>query len=165
MTGKIVDQYGSHDDANFSSEHSFKMDNISSIHYTNLEVATAVCLMVGLWQILMGILRLGILGIILSDHLVSGFTTAAAKHVVVSKTTNLFGIKNPPLYRIIPAHSINRCNIWCPSHSQSCRSCHLLHRFNDNGCSQRLAETLVWKENQVPHPDRAHCSSSAKIKF
>ncbi len=84
MTGKIVDQYGSHDDANFSSEHSLKMDNISSNHYTNLEVATAVvCLMVGLWQSLMGILRLGILGIILSDHLVSGFTTAAAKHVVV----------------------------------------------------------------------------------
>jgi solute carrier family 26 protein len=95
MTGKIVDQYGSHDDANFSSEHSFKMDNISSIHYTNLEVATAVCLMVGLWQILMGILRLGILGIILSDHLVSGFTTAAAIHVVVSQTKNLLGLKVP----------------------------------------------------------------------
>lgn len=93
MTGKIVDQYGSHDDVNFTDP--LKMDNISSNHLTNLEVATAVCLMVGLWQILMGILRLGILGIILSDHLVSGFTTAAAIHVVVSQTRNLLGLKVP----------------------------------------------------------------------
>lgn len=96
MTGKIVDQYSSHDIiANFSSEPFSKADNISGNHFTNLEVATAVCLMVGLWQILMGILRLGVLGIILSDHLVSGFTTAAAIHVVVSQTRNLLGLKVP----------------------------------------------------------------------
>ncbi|XP_046462788.1 sulfate transporter-like [Daphnia pulex] len=96
MTGKIVSQYGSRDYANSSiSEHSFKMDNISSNYYTNLEVATAACFMVGIWQTLMGILRLGILGIILSDHLVSGFTTGAAIHVLVSQTTNLLGLKIP----------------------------------------------------------------------
>lgn len=93
MTGKIVDQYSNHEIANFSSGSLLKTDNISSNHFTSLEVATAVCLMVGLWQILMGILRLGVLGIILSDHLVSGFTTAAAIHVVVSQTKNLLGLK------------------------------------------------------------------------
>ncbi len=96
MTGKIVDQYGSHDvNANNSSDDVMRMDNVSSSHLTNLEVATAVCLMVGIWQILMGILRLGVLGIILSDHLVSGFTTGAAIHVVVSQTRHLLGIKVP----------------------------------------------------------------------
>ncbi|XP_046639394.1 solute carrier family 26 member 6-like [Daphnia pulicaria] len=96
MTGKIVSQYGSRDYANSSiSEHSFKMDNISSNYYTNLEVATAACFMVGIWQTLMGILRLGNLGIILSDHLVSGFTTGAAIHVLVSQTKNLLGLKIP----------------------------------------------------------------------
>lgn len=96
MTGKIVDQYGS-DDNNTSSlnEGLRNVTSDASSHYTNLEVATAVCLMVGLWQILMGVLRLGVLGIILSDHLVSGFTTAAAIHVVVSQTRNLLGIKVP----------------------------------------------------------------------
>lgn len=96
MTGKIVDQYGSHEviNATFLNENEMKMENVSS-HYTNLEVATAVCLMVGFWQILMGIFRLGVIGIILSDHLVSGFTTAAAIHVVVSQARNLLGIKVP----------------------------------------------------------------------
>lgn len=97
MTGKVVDQYGSHDNnVSFSNEDLVtSLNNISISHFTNIEVATAVCLMVGLWQILMGVLRLGVLGIILSDHLVSGFTTAAAIHVVVSQTKNLLGIKVP----------------------------------------------------------------------
>ena len=96
MTGKIVDQYGVHDiNATASIDEEMRIDNVNISHLTNLEVATAVCFMVGVWQILMGVLRLGILGIILSDHLVSGFTTAAAIHVVVSQTRNLLGIKVP----------------------------------------------------------------------
>lgn len=43
----------------------------------------------------MGILRLGVLSVLLSDTLVSGFTTGAAVHVLSSQLKNLFGI-NPP---------------------------------------------------------------------
>ena len=92
MTGRIVDKYGSHS-VNDSSH--FTLANDTSEHLTNLEVATAVCLMVGLWQIVMGVFRLGVIGIILSDHLVSGFTTAAALHVLTSQIKNLLGIKIP----------------------------------------------------------------------
>ena len=97
MTGKIVDLYSSQEDTNATalSEDSMNFDNDTISHLTNLEVAIAVSLMVGFWQILMGILRLGVIGIILSEHLVSGFTTAAAIHVVVSQARNLLGIKVP----------------------------------------------------------------------
>lgn len=106
MTGKIVDTYATHDMNNSFINSTMEMNNSSTIAYSNLDVATAVCLMVGLWQIVMGILRLGVIGIILSDHLVSGFTTAAAIHVVVSQTRNLLGITVPRfngLFRLIRA--------------------------------------------------------------
>lgn len=91
MTGGIVDQYAV----------ALKNSSAEPLHHnntgvaTNLEVATAVCLMVGLWQILMGVLHLGIVGIILSDHLVSGFTTGAAVHVLTSQLRSLLGIRVP----------------------------------------------------------------------
>ena len=95
MTGKLVDQYANNvttisNDVNAVTE---SIDETS--HFTSIEVATTVCLVVGLWQIIMGILRLGVVGIVLSDHLVSGFTTAAAIHVVVSQTKNLLGVQVP----------------------------------------------------------------------
>lgn len=40
-------------------------------------------------------LRLGIVSILLSDTLVSGFTTGAAVHVLVSQIKDLFGISIP----------------------------------------------------------------------
>ncbi len=88
MTGKIVDQYATQPNVSHSS-------NETTSSLSHLDVATAVCLMVGLWQILMYICHLGIFGIILSDHLVSGFTTGAAIHVVVSQMKSLLGIDVP----------------------------------------------------------------------
>lgn len=60
---------------------------------TKLEILLSASVVVGLWQIAMGILRLGILNIILSDQLISGFTTGAAIHVATSQLKDLFGIK------------------------------------------------------------------------
>ena len=40
----------------------------------------------------MGIARLGFVTVYLSDPLVSGFTTAAACHVVTSQIRNIFGV-------------------------------------------------------------------------
>ncbi|XP_067131166.1 prestin-like isoform X2 [Centruroides vittatus] len=71
---------------------------------TKLEVVVAASVVVGLWQIAMGAFRLGILNVILSDQLISGFTTGAAIHVSMSQLKDLFGIKiaryNGPLQLI-----------------------------------------------------------------
>lgn len=59
------------------------------------EVATAVALMVGIWQVILSILKLGSLSVLLSETLVSGFTTGAAVHVLTSQVKNLLGLKIP----------------------------------------------------------------------
>lgn len=50
--------------------------------YTPFEVATAVTMMTGFYQLLMCVLRLGALSSLLSEALVNGFTTAAGKFSV-----------------------------------------------------------------------------------
>lgn len=52
--------------------------------------------MVGAVQLLMWALRLGVLSALLSEALVSGFTTAAAIHVLTSQIKDLLGLKLPP---------------------------------------------------------------------
>ena len=94
MTGRIIDQYRSHS-SNFSLSNVSDEAARDTESLTNLEVATVVCFMVGVWQIAMGLFRLGVVGIILSDHLVSGFTTGAAIHVLTSQIKNLLGIQVP----------------------------------------------------------------------
>ena len=60
---------------------------------TFLEVLTSICLLCGLIQFSMGIFKLGILSVILSDHLVSSFTTAVAFHVATSQLNNILGLQ------------------------------------------------------------------------
>uniref|UniRef100_A0A1E1XAT2 Putative sulfate/bicarbonate/oxalate exchanger sat-1 n=1 Tax=Amblyomma aureolatum TaxID=187763 RepID=A0A1E1XAT2_9ACAR len=59
---------------------------------TNMEVLCALAVVVGVVQLLMGMLHLGILSIFMSEPMVSGFTTGAAVQVVVSQTKGLFDI-------------------------------------------------------------------------
>ena len=47
------------------------------------------------FQLVFGMLRLDILSSLLSDSLVSGFTTGAAMHVFASQLPQLVGIKIP----------------------------------------------------------------------
>ncbi|XP_065352127.1 prestin-like [Cloeon dipterum] len=72
------------------SEAIFKPENAE---LTSVQVATAVCFAVGVWQLLMGVFRLGIVSVILSDALVSGFSTAGATHIFSSQLGNLLGIE------------------------------------------------------------------------
>ncbi|XP_059491237.1 prestin-like [Neocloeon triangulifer] len=60
---------------------------------TSVQVAMVVCFAVGLWQVLMGLFRLGNISVLLSDTLVSGFSTAAAVHVLASQLGSLLGVK------------------------------------------------------------------------
>ncbi|CAG0914346.1 unnamed protein product [Notodromas monacha] len=61
--------------------------------YTHVQVATIIAFSVGFWQLLMSFLRLGTLSVLLSDVLISGFTTGAAVHVFTSQLTGLFGLR------------------------------------------------------------------------
>ncbi|CAL8078988.1 unnamed protein product [Orchesella dallaii] len=61
--------------------------------YTAVQVATIVSFVVGVFQFLMGILRLGAVSLLLSPSLVGGFTTGAAIHVLTSQVRNFFGIQ------------------------------------------------------------------------
>ncbi|GBM31172.1 Sulfate transporter [Araneus ventricosus] len=59
---------------------------------THLETATTLAMAVGFWQLFMGVFRLGSLTVVLSDQLVSGFSSGAACHVATSQLKDLFGI-------------------------------------------------------------------------
>lgn len=65
--------------------------------YDPVQVATALCLVVGVWQILMYLLQLGVASSLLSETLVSGFTTGASIHVLTSQIKDLIGIKLKPV--------------------------------------------------------------------
>lgn len=98
MTGKVVDKYAGPEveqHFNVSINASETYDQSNSTDLTRLQVATAVCFMVGIWQLVMGLFKLGILGIVLSEHLVSGFTTGAAIQVLVSQMKTLLGVAIP----------------------------------------------------------------------
>ncbi|KAG5682407.1 hypothetical protein PVAND_011760 [Polypedilum vanderplanki] len=63
--------------------------------YSPIEVATLLCFLVGTMQLIMWLLRLGIMSFLLSESLVSGFTTGAAIHVLTSQVKDLLGIELP----------------------------------------------------------------------
>ncbi|XP_042259924.1 prestin [Thunnus maccoyii] len=58
-----------------------------------VQVAVMLTTMVGIIQIVLGLLRFGFVAIYLTEPLVRGFTTAAAVHVVVSQLKYLLGVK------------------------------------------------------------------------
>uniref|UniRef100_A0A2M3Z5P6 Putative sulfate/bicarbonate/oxalate exchanger sat-1 n=1 Tax=Anopheles braziliensis TaxID=58242 RepID=A0A2M3Z5P6_9DIPT len=66
-----------------------------SVERTALQVATAVGFVVGITQLIMCVCRLGVISFLLSDTLVSGFTTGAAIHVVTSQIKDLLGLTLP----------------------------------------------------------------------
>ncbi|OQV14592.1 Solute carrier family 26 member 6 [Hypsibius exemplaris] len=57
-----------------------------------LRALIAITLCVGLWQLMMGIFRFGYFAVLLSDHLIKGFTTAAAFHVFSTQLKLVFGL-------------------------------------------------------------------------
>ncbi|XP_069160930.1 prestin-like [Procambarus clarkii] len=61
--------------------------------YTATQVAAVVALVNGIVQVVLGLLQLGSLCDFLSDMLVSGFTTAAAFHILTSQIKYLLGIQ------------------------------------------------------------------------
>uniref|UniRef100_A0AAQ4REZ6 STAS domain-containing protein n=1 Tax=Gasterosteus aculeatus aculeatus TaxID=481459 RepID=A0AAQ4REZ6_GASAC len=58
-------------------------------------VASSVTFLMGIFQLAMGILQVGFIVVYLSDTLVSGFTTAAAIHILVSQLKFVLGLTVP----------------------------------------------------------------------
>ncbi|XP_053364328.1 prestin [Clarias gariepinus] len=58
-----------------------------------VQVAATVTALMGLFQLMLGLLRFGFVAIYLTEPLVRGFTTAASVHVFVSQLKYLFGVK------------------------------------------------------------------------
>uniref|UniRef100_A0A673CK21 Solute carrier family 26 member 3 n=1 Tax=Sphaeramia orbicularis TaxID=375764 RepID=A0A673CK21_9TELE len=58
-------------------------------------VASSVTFLMGVFQLAMGLLQVGFIVVYLSDTLVSGFTTAAAVHIVVSQLKFVLGLEVP----------------------------------------------------------------------
>ncbi|NWQ87267.1 S26A3 protein, partial [Burhinus bistriatus] len=69
--------------------------NISAINEERVMVAASVTFLSGVFQLLLGILQFGFIVIYLSQSLISGFTTAAAIHVVVSQLKFMFQLPVP----------------------------------------------------------------------
>lgn len=67
----------------------------SDPQYTPIQVATALAFVCGCYHFTMSIMRLGTLSTLLSEPLVSGFTTAAAVHVLISQLKDLLGVSIP----------------------------------------------------------------------
>lgn len=65
--------------------------------YSPIQVVTTVSLVVGCIQVIMYVLRLGIISSLLSETLVSGFTTGAGIHVVTSQVKDLIGVHLTPV--------------------------------------------------------------------
>jgi MFS superfamily sulfate permease-like transporter len=63
--------------------------------YTGTQAATAVALAAGICQLAMGVMRLGAFSVLLSDVLVSAFTTGAAVHVLTAQLKSIFGLSVP----------------------------------------------------------------------
>ncbi|XP_069833424.1 chloride anion exchanger-like [Dendropsophus ebraccatus] len=59
-------------------------------------VAASVTVLAGIFQLALGLLQIGFIVIYLSDSLISGFTTAAAIHVLVSQLKFIFGLTVAP---------------------------------------------------------------------
>ncbi|XP_070848710.1 chloride anion exchanger-like [Chaetodon trifascialis] len=58
-------------------------------------VASSVTFLMGIFQLAMGVLQIGFIVMYLSDTLVSGFTTAAAVHILVSQLKFVLGLEVP----------------------------------------------------------------------
>nr|XP_028603001.1 chloride anion exchanger [Podarcis muralis] len=68
---------------------------MDEINQKRVVVAASVTMLAGIFQLLLGVLRVGFIVIYLSQSLISGFTTAAAIHVVVSQLKFIFQLTVP----------------------------------------------------------------------
>lgn len=69
----------------------------SPLDTVKLEIAVSLACLIGIFQIVMGAIRLGVLATFMSDPMISGFTTGSAVLVVISQMPHIFGLTVPPM--------------------------------------------------------------------
>ncbi|ELV14264.1 Chloride anion exchanger [Tupaia chinensis] len=72
------------------------VSNASVSMEEKVTVAATITILCGLIQLIMGVLQIGFVVIYLSESLISGFTTAAAVHVLVSQLKFMLQLTVPP---------------------------------------------------------------------
>ncbi|CAO2586065.1 Chloride anion exchanger [Lemmus lemmus] len=75
---------------------SMENDSLDSQDQEKIMVAASVTVLSGIIQLLLGVLQIGFVVIYLSESLISGFTTAAAIHVLVSQLKFMLQLSVPP---------------------------------------------------------------------
>ncbi|XP_068128787.1 chloride anion exchanger-like [Hyperolius riggenbachi] len=68
-------------------------DTATILNENRVAVAATVTVLAGIFQLALGLLQVGFIVIYLSDALISGFTTAAAIHVLISQLKFVLGLK------------------------------------------------------------------------
>uniref|UniRef100_A0A336MP87 CSON003030 protein n=1 Tax=Culicoides sonorensis TaxID=179676 RepID=A0A336MP87_CULSO len=97
MVGKSVLRLSTPVDHHTSNSTDLFVPNGDIETYDPVQVATALCFVVGMIQFVMYLLQLGVASALLSETLVSGFTTGAAIQVLTSQIKDLLGIKIIPV--------------------------------------------------------------------
>ncbi|XP_047538637.1 prestin isoform X1 [Vanessa atalanta] len=105
MAGKVVSQHSSHAElVNAVNVTTSEGPPFLTGGYSPVEILSVLSLTIGIMQVIMWMMRLGAVSTLLSEPLVSGFTTAASFHVLTSQLKDLFGVKLPKLgsnYKVI----------------------------------------------------------------
>ncbi|KAF7492369.1 Sulfate transporter [Sarcoptes scabiei] len=69
-------------------------DETNGVALQPIDVLTALCLLVGIIQFCLGLLKMGLMSIILSDHLTSAFVVSSSIHVFTNQIFGILGIES-----------------------------------------------------------------------
>ncbi|CAH2275795.1 chloride anion exchanger-like [Pelobates cultripes] len=95
MVGSVVLTLVPGDTSSTSNSTVVNSTSEEALNNQRIVVAASLTFLVGIVQLVMGVLRIGFIVIYLSEPLINGFTTAAAIDVVVSQLKYIFGLTVP----------------------------------------------------------------------
>ncbi|CAH8846157.1 unnamed protein product [Trichobilharzia szidati] len=93
LTSDPVDRLVAKFDTNNRSLEKYQVFNETHLDDFRVKIVVTVCILGGIFQLLLGIFRLGMLVVYMSAPLLGGFTCASAVHVFASQLNGLFGIR------------------------------------------------------------------------
>lgn len=92
MVGSVTESLAPSDNFMIPGNESMVLDTIAR-DAARVQVASALTLLVGIFQILLGLVQFGFVVTYLSEPLVRGYTSAAAIHVTVSQLKSILGVE------------------------------------------------------------------------
>ncbi|XP_071124796.1 chloride anion exchanger-like isoform X2 [Mytilus edulis] len=95
MMASVIDVAMQENNLYAVTESSTNISTDDIINKRKIEIATSVSFVSGLFMILLGKLKFGLISTYMSEQLVSGFTAAVAIHITTSQAKHIFGISVP----------------------------------------------------------------------